>query len=593
MFSLRRVLRGPDVSVRSLAVQASEPVEAQQSTVFEILTRHLLYRLVHNEALGEEIPTRMTQVAYMLALPGVLMALYLFAAYHQPKAIGPRPYWNQISDHYVYTVYAFVVMGIVTVFEWELLFPDLLDVFVLTTLPIPKRVLLLARLMALAIFLGLALVGINFLGTLFFPAVADLHGMWWRHLTVHAMAVAMAGTFSAASFIALQGGLLCLLGRRIFGWVSPLVQALSMVALLTVLFLTPLISTHLQPLLYSGSAAVRFFPPFWFLGVYEFLLRGSAALPIYLPLAQMAAAATAGALILAMASYPLAYARRVRQMVEGVASTHKRSVIAGMGRRLLHVTLLRRPQLRAIYHFISQTMLRIPRLRLYLTIYSGVGLSLAISGILLLDIHEGHIGFRCSEWGVRSVVPLLAFLLVLGMRTAMDAPVGLQGSWVFVVIHGRPLPEHLRAVFLWVSVCISAVMIASMPVLHLFAPAVQRGLLAVAAQIVVAIGLTVLLAKTFLLRIREIPFTATRVPVTSDLPISFVRYSVIFPAFVLFVIEHEPWIEASAVHLFETTLLFFAAYAFLGYLRRLYLKKRESDSPSGDAVLVHRLGLQE
>lgn len=123
MFSLRRVLRGPDASVRSLAVQANEPVEAQQSTVFEILTRHLLYRLVHNEALGEEIPTRMTQVAYMLALPGVLMALYLFAAYHQPKAIGPRPYWNQISDHYVYTVYAFVVMGIVTVFEWELLFP--------------------------------------------------------------------------------------------------------------------------------------------------------------------------------------------------------------------------------------------------------------------------------------------------------------------------------------------------------------------------------------------------------------------------------------------------------------------------------------
>ena len=40
-------------------------------TVFEVLTQHLLYRLTHNEALGEEIPTRMAQVAYMLALPGV------------------------------------------------------------------------------------------------------------------------------------------------------------------------------------------------------------------------------------------------------------------------------------------------------------------------------------------------------------------------------------------------------------------------------------------------------------------------------------------------------------------------------------------
>jgi hypothetical protein len=535
----------------------------------------------------------MTQVAYMLALPGVLMAFYLFASYHQPKAIGPRPYWNQISDHYVYTVYAFVVMGIVTVFEWELLFPDLLDVFVLTTLPIRKRVLLLARLLALAIFLALALVGSNFLGALFFPAVADLHGMWWRHLTAHVVAVAMAGTFAAALFVALQGGLLCLLGRRIFGWVSSLVQALSMVTLMTILFITPLISGHLQTLLYSGSTAVLWFPPFWFLGVYEFFLRGHAALPVYLPLAEMAAATTAGALLLAILSYPLGYARRVRQMVEGVASTHRRNIVAAMSRRLLQVTLLRSPQLRAIYHFISQTTLRIPRLRLYLTIYAGVGLSLAISGILLLDIHQGHIGFHCSEWGIRSAVPVLAFLMVIGMRTVMDAPVGLQGSWVFVVIHGRPLPEHLRVVFLWVSVCVSASMLMLIAVLHLFAPPGLQEMLPVATQTVMAIGLPILLSKFFLLRIREIPFTTARVPATADLPISFVRYFVIFPAFVLFVVEHEPWIEADAVHLLGAVLWFFAASTLLGYLRRFYLKKRESDKTSEDAVLIHRLGLQE
>jgi hypothetical protein len=593
MVSLRRILRGPDASVRSLAVQANEPAEARQNTVFEVLTRHLLYRLVHNEALGEEIPTRLAQVAYMVALPGLLMALFLFASYHQPRAIGPRPYWDQISDHYVYTVYAFVVMGVVTVFEWELLFPDLLDVFVLTTLSIPKRVLLLARLFALTIFLALALAGTNFLGTLFFPAAADLHGMWWRHMAAHMSAVAMAGTFAAALFVALQGGLLCLLGRRIYEWISPLVQALSMVVLLTILFLTPLLSSHLKALLGSGSIAVRLFPPFWFLGVYEFLLRGFTALPVYLALAKMAVAATVGAIVLAVVSYPLAYARRVGQLVEGTISTHKRSVVAGMCRRLLHVTLLRSPQRRAIYHYISQTILRIPRLRLYLTIYAGVGLSLAISGILLLDVRGGHIGFHVSEWGVRSVTPVLAFLIVIGMRTAMDAPVGLQGSWIFLVVHGRPLPEHLRAVFLWVSLCLSAAAVASVGLLLFFAPAALRGLLPIATQLVMAVGLTILLAKTFLLRIREIPFTATRVPLTTDLPISFVRYAVIFPAFVFFVVEHEPWVEADVRNLLKTLLWFVVAYVCLSYLRRLYLKKRESDSASEDAVLVHRLGLQE
>jgi hypothetical protein len=220
-------------------------------------------------------------------------------------------------------------------------------------------------------------------------------------------------------------------------------------------------------------------------------------------------------------------------------------------------------------------------------------LSLAISGILLLDIHQGHIGFHCSEWGIRSAVPVLAFLMVIGMRTVMDAPVGLQGSWVFVVIHGRPLPEHLRAVFLWVSVCVSASMLTVIAVLHLFAPPVLREMLPVATQIAMAIGLPILLAKFFFLRIREIPFTTTRVPATADLPISFVRYFVIFPAFVLYIVEHEPWIEADAVHLLEAVLWFFAASTLLGYLRRFYLKKRESDKTSEDAVLIHRLGLQE
>jgi len=173
----------------------------------------------------------------------------------------------------------------------------------------------------------------------------------------------------------------------------------------------------------------------------------------------------------------------------------------------------------------------------------------------------------------------------------MNAPVGLQGSWIFVIIHGRPLPEHLRSVLVWVSVCACAVTTLSFAVLHIFVSSAPRGALPIATQIVIAIGLPIVLAKAFLLRIREIPFTATRTPATTDLPVSFVRYAVIFPALVLFVIDHEPWIEADIVHLLMTMLWFVATFVFLSYLRRLYLEKRNVDSD--DEVLVHRLGLQE
>jgi hypothetical protein len=576
-----------------LAVQANEPVKERQTAVFEVLTRHLLYRLTHNEALGEEIPTRLLQVAYMLALPGMLVALFLFAAYHQPKVIGPRPYWNQLSDHYFYTVYAFVVMGVVTVFEWELLFPDLLDVFVLTTLPMTRRVLLEARLLALGIFLALTLLGTNFLGAIFFPAVADLHGMWWRHMFAHAAAVAMAGTFAAAVLIAIQGGLLCVLGRKIFTWASPVVQAIGMVALLTVLFLTPLISGNLQVLFAMGGTAVRWYPPFWFLGLYEFLLHGPTGSPMFGHLAATAVVATVTAMILAALTYPVAYARRVRQLVEGAVSSHNRSLTAHAVRRILHVTLLRSPRMRAIYHFMSQTMLRVPRLRLYLTMYIGVALAQSISSALLLVIHNGKLGFRFSEPGLRAVPSLLIFLLVIGMRTAMDAPVGLQGSWIFLVADGRPLAEHLRAVFLWVSIVVSAVAIAAVTGIELLAPASMHGWLTIAAQLVLAVGLAILLTRVFLMRIQEIPFTATRVPSTRDLPISFVRYMVIFPAFVLFVVEHQRWVESRVTNLAVTVILLAGTYVLLEWMRGEYLKRRETNSAADDAVLLNRLGLQE
>jgi len=593
MFSLRRILRGPEQSVRSLAVQANEPVAIKQCTVFEILTRHLLDRLIHNEALGEEIPTRVTQLAYTVSLPGVLVALYLFAAYHQPHAIGPRPFWLQIADHYFYVLYAFVILGAATVFEWDLLFPDLLDVFVLTTLPLPRQRLLLARLLALAIFLGLVFIGTNFLGAMFFPAVADLHHMWWRHLIAHTIAVALAGAFAAAFFIAFQGTLLCLVGRKLFAWISPLTQALSIVLLLTLLFLFPLIAGHLQPLLHSGSIAVRFFPPLWFLGVYERLLWGSATPSTFTQLARAGILATAIVFAIAILTYPLAYARRTRQLIEGGIATHRRSRLAQACRYVLHLTLLRSPQQRAIYHFISQTVLRTQRLHLYLSIYAGLGISLVLSGLLLLSIQPGHIHFTFSSYGIRNAIPILAFWIAIGLRTALNAPIGRQGSWIFHVIHGDPLREHIRAVHLWVVVGVSTVTIVAALIFHRLAPSWLKGPCSLTKHFPVALDLSAVLTDIFFLRARDIPFTVTRQPSTKDLPISFVRYFVIFPFFALYISNREPWIEAAPARIAMTLALFFSIHVVLRTIHHRYFTGRAPNSPQTASVLAHRLGLQE
>src|ERR1700761_3712928 len=141
--------------VLSLAVQAEAAIPSRDRTDFEVLVRHLLDRFFHNELLASDDETkRVMQIAAAVALPTLIVSLFLFPAYHAfPPAPLHRPFWSQAGDHSFYVVYSFVVMGAVTVYEWDLLFPDILDIFVLSVLPIPSRRLFLARVLALTIFL--------------------------------------------------------------------------------------------------------------------------------------------------------------------------------------------------------------------------------------------------------------------------------------------------------------------------------------------------------------------------------------------------------------------------------------------------------
>jgi ABC-type spermidine/putrescine transport system permease subunit I len=100
--------------------------------------------------------------------------------------------------------------------------------------------------------------------------------------------------------------LLGVLGERVFRTISPFLQGLLIALLLTVLLLFPVVSRYLAALLTSGETAVRYFPPFWFLGVYESLLHGAATQPVFTGLARTGCVATVVAVAAAVLAYPLA-----------------------------------------------------------------------------------------------------------------------------------------------------------------------------------------------------------------------------------------------------------------------------------------------
>ena len=554
MPSLREFVRASRPPVLSLQAEAGRAAPSRRRGQTEILVRHLLTRFLHHELLSSPDETsRVLQIAYAMTLPTLIVSLFLFVPYHAPPQ--PRPFWSQVGDHYFFAMYSFVLMGIATVSEWDLLFPDLLDVYVLSVLPLRARQLFAARVLAVALFLGAALLGTSLLGTIFFPLLAGLPGPW-RHLGAHAVAVLGSGAFSAASFLAVQGVLLNVLGERWFRRLGPLLQGFSLTVLLAILLLTPTLNRDLRGLFTASSPAVRWFPPFWFVGVYERLLHGPDGPSLFVGLAWRGFHALAWAIACVILTYPLAYRRRVRQLVEGDAATRPKAPAAHLVLRGLDRVLLRVPAHRATFHLASQTVLRVQRHRVLLALYGGLTCAVVLAEMLVLRHTGGHLRPALLPEGIRAAVPITVVLAVIALRGAMWAPADPRGAWLFRSILGRPRLQHLEGTKRWV-VCWSALLGCGVALaLHWLAPASLRAPRVLVDQLLVAVGLSVVLTDISLYSKQSVPFTTLRVRSTADLPLAILRNFVVAPVLVAFLVALEPGFERSWGHLAELAVSF-------------------------------------
>lgn len=544
---------------------SGEPPEQSQ---FAILVRHFLDRFLNNEMASSdgEGKTRLIQVACAAGLPGFVAAMYLWPVYHDMFK-RQRPYWTRVGDHYLFVVYSLVAMGIIMIFEWDLFFPDSLDMFVLSSLPIGNRKLFVARIATIVIFVIGFLFDANILSTLALPAAIDPPSLG-RFLAAHILAVTASGIFAAAVVLAVQGVLLAVLGARFFRSISLFLQGFFITVLIMVLFLFPVVSDGLPVFMHSHSTFALYFPPFWFLGIYQRLMEGPLSLPIYAKLAHTGVAATFVTAMVAMLSYPFAYWRRTRELMEGSAVRDTRSLMARPMNALLHATICRVSARRAIYHFINQTLLRVQRYRIYLIMYSGMGMALVTASVVRLNVVQGHFRIDVSPDGVRTAIPMAAFWTIAGLRMAFVSPGGQRGGWIFRVIHGKPALNHLVAARTWVLAWSMAVTLGTVAVLHVISPAELHGWSATTEQVLVAAGLCLLLTDVFFLKVKTIPFTGVRVRSATNLAFVLIPYIGAFPPLVFLTVACEPWMEVSAQHMIAAVLLIIAVHMGLRTVHR-------------------------
>ena len=536
--------------------QAIAPTRQQTvpQTRARTLRNHFFRRFFDNDTLSSAGDTQASVVRALCfcAVPALMVAFWLLPCY------PGRPVWAIAADRYFFVLYSFAAMGIVTTFEWEMLFPDRADFLILLTLPLKTRDLFYAKARALLTFLAIFLCAANILALILYPAVSTgSHGNYFHSVAAHGVSVLLSGLFAAFAMLALEGLCICLLPDGWQRWIGPILQSLSIALLLLLFLLFPLFGSHMQTLLEGHASFAKFIPPLWFLGLYEDLALGSAAPAGAQALATIGIYATASAFVLTLITYPLAWSGQQRRAMEG--ASRKRNQSNTLLSNFLHRTLLKRPQERAIFHFINHTLRRNSRYQVYLAIYSGVGLALALASILTLRVTSSHVlQLALSNLGLHAVLPLLLFWLAVGLRVAFGFPIEMPARWTFP-INLLQTGAHTKATRIWVTICGGLLTCCVL----IFLSTIGWSLSSLALQTIWGAALSLLLADIFFFNGNRIPFTQPRLPARASLPMTLVLYAAAFPVFVLLAVHLEILSEARLSILLRIVLCIAALHILL------------------------------
>ena len=537
-----------------------------------LLIRHFFGRFFDNELVSQhgDMRTNVVQAFGLVATPGLMVPFYMIpqrARFDHPFAW----HWVLLSDYYFFIMFSMVVMGFVMVFEWDALFPDRKDYLILTPLPLGGGSIFAGKMLALVIFLGLFAVDANFFCTLLAPLVTGGEGtrapVVWRLIGIHAVSVLGAGTFVALSIASVQGVLINLLTGRGFRRVSPWVQMALMSGLIVVLFLTPLACASIRPLVESHSPLLRWFPPFWFLGLYLDMLPGQPAGPAFHELAGLARQGLAISAAAFTVTYLAGYRRHARRVMQSVEGAEGGSGPPAHRLRRRGEPLAAAPSAGARHLSLHQQ--HDPAQRQ----------AAPLSGDLRRNRGGARAAGRVADRrapgapivsfyaaGLLSVPLTLSFFAVSGLRAAFNFPAELRANWVFQICESEDSMPHMRAARKWI------VLMGMAPLFGLLAPleVYFRGWRLGFIHLSFALALSLVLLNLLLIWFRKIPFTCSYFPGKTSMAVMFFLYLAGFTAYSWSMAD----LEAKLLNEPAQLLLFYAVIAASLYgLARL--EKRE------------------
>ncbi|HLW75417.1 MAG TPA: hypothetical protein VKS01_00510, partial [Bryobacteraceae bacterium] len=500
------------------------------SEQFQSLVRHFFGRFFDNEfvAQNSEMYATVTKILALLAAPGIVLPCLRMTTYLKLDGL-PWAAWQPTLwfDRSFFICFSMLVMGGVTVLEWDALFPDRRDYVSLIPLPIRSRTMFLAKVAALFVFLLAFTVAVNFVSVVLFPLVSyrgdSLHLLW--AIAAQAITIFCANAFVFLLLIALEGVLLNVLSVAWFRRASVYVQCGMVFALLSLFFLFPNIGDRIWELRTAHPATLFAFPPMWFLGLNEWMLRTPDATML-----RLAAWARWGLLTVAGMggiSYAIAYRRHVRKTLESLeggegARTRMHDWVGRVADRIV-----RNPVERASVAFIGKTIARSAKHRIFLPVYIGAGFALVAQGIAASGGKQAWL----------SAPLVLSFFSLSGLRYIYTVPVELPANWLFRVTENherRRALDGARRAMQWFG--IAPLFVALAPFYFaMWTPWVA------AAHWLFSVTISMLLVEAMLIEFWKIPFTCSYPPGKANVTVLWVVYWAAFTTYAYSMAALEGW----------------------------------------------------
>jgi hypothetical protein len=509
---------------------------------FRELARHFFSRFFDNDLIAVDGDMRSTvvNILAMLAAPGMLLP-FLFMSKYSKLQFDPMYVRDlaSLGEKEFFICFSMTVMGLVTVIEWEMLFPDRRDYANLTPLPIRLPVMFGAKMAALLAFLAIFTVAINAFSPVMFPAVVAQRGsmlMLAGFARCHIISVLVANTFVFFLCVAAQGVLMNVLGYRLFRRVSPYVQ-FALVALLILMFLlSGRIVSLLQPHGPVNSPVVYLFPPLWFLGLYQTQLGWTD--PVFRALASSARMAAGWTVFAAVVTYLVSYKRHVTRSLESTDDlSHEPSALERAGARLLDRFVVRRSLEQAAFYFVWHTLTRSRRHKLFFAAYVAAGCALIFEGLAVLVARGG------SSWMYHPIPELLpaplvlSFFMLCGMRHVFAVPAELRANWVFQV------SDRGQARTCLVGVRKAMIVLGVVPLFALLLPlhVLFWGWRTALLHMTFGAVVSYLLVEVLLVSFEKFPFTCSYLAGKANLKVSWPIYLFGFTTYVSAFLTLEYW----------------------------------------------------